>query len=89
MKILITGGGGYNGTVLVNKLIQSKKIKQIIVVDTFWFGNYLKSNKKLIPVGSCKQYNINKEVRILMNFYNNILNLALAKICWNWDILFY
>ena len=47
MKILITGGGGYKGTILVNKLIQSKKIKQIIVVDTFWFGNYLKSNKKL------------------------------------------
>ncbi len=44
-SILVTGGGGYIGTNLVNHLIKKKyKVK---VVDTFWFGNYLKKNKNL------------------------------------------
>ena len=47
MKILITGGAGYKGTVLVNKLLSNRKIKKIIVVDTFWFGNFLKKIIKL------------------------------------------
>ena len=42
MKILITGGGGYRGWFLVDKLIKNKKIKKIVIIDTFWFGNYLK-----------------------------------------------
>ena len=44
-KILITGGGGYVGTLLVQGLL--KKNYKIIVVDTFWFGNYLDKNKNL------------------------------------------
>jgi nucleoside-diphosphate-sugar epimerase len=44
-NILITGGGGYIGTNLVNNLIDDGY--NIIVIDTFWFGNYLKRNKKL------------------------------------------
>jgi nucleoside-diphosphate-sugar epimerase len=44
-KILITGGGGYVGTLLVQELL--KKNYKIIVVDTFWFGNYLDKNKNL------------------------------------------
>ena len=47
MRVLITGGGGYKGTILVNRLLNSKRIKQIVVIDTFWFGNYLGKNKKL------------------------------------------
>lgn len=46
MNILILGGGGYVGTPLVLKLIKNKKNK-ITVVDTFWFGNFLKKNKQL------------------------------------------
>jgi nucleoside-diphosphate-sugar epimerase len=45
MKILILGGCGYTGTVLVNDLL--KKNHKIIVVDTQWFGNFLKKNKNL------------------------------------------
>ena len=44
-KILITGGGGYVGTLLVQELL--KKNYKITVVDTFWFGNYLLKNKNL------------------------------------------
>ena len=46
MNILILGGGGYVGTPLTEKLLKNKKNK-ITVVDTFWFGNYLKKNKRL------------------------------------------
>lgn len=44
-KILITGGGGYVGTLLVPELL--KRNFNIIVVDTFWFGNFLPKNKNL------------------------------------------
>ena len=47
MNILVTGGGGYKGTVLVKKLLLNKKVKKIVVIDTFWFGNYLIKNSKL------------------------------------------
>jgi nucleoside-diphosphate-sugar epimerase len=43
--ILITGGGGYVGSVLVNYFLE--KNKKIIVLDTFWFGNYLPKHKNL------------------------------------------
>jgi len=46
MNILILGGGGYVGTPLTTKLLENKKNK-ITVVDTFWFGNFLKKNKRL------------------------------------------
>ena len=44
-NILITGGGGYIGTNLTNKLLNDGY--NITVLDTFWFGNYLKNHKKL------------------------------------------
>jgi nucleoside-diphosphate-sugar epimerase len=44
-NILITGGGGYIGTNLVQSLLnENYKLK---VIDTFWFGNYLKKNENL------------------------------------------
>ncbi len=39
MKILVTGGCGYVGSVLVEKLLSDQH--HITVVDTQWFGNYL------------------------------------------------
>ena len=44
-NILITGGGGYIGTNLTNKLLND--VYNITVLDTFLFGNYLKNHKKL------------------------------------------
>lgn len=46
MKILILGGGGYVGSLLTNTLLKNKKNK-LRVVDTFWFGNFLKKHKRL------------------------------------------
>jgi len=43
--ILITGGCGYTGTVLTNSLVDLGN--KVTVVDTQWFGNYLKSRKNL------------------------------------------
>lgn len=42
-KILITGGGGYVGSLLCDKLTNENY--EITVLDTFWFGNYLKKKK--------------------------------------------
>lgn len=45
MTILVTGGGGYVGTLLVQKLIKNNF--KVRVIDTFWFGNYLQKHKNL------------------------------------------
>ena len=45
MSILVTGGGGYKGIILVQKLLELKK--KVKVIDTFWFGNYLSKHKNL------------------------------------------
>ncbi len=44
-SVLVTGGAGYVGSVLVPKLIND--FESVIVCDTLWFGNYLKSHPKL------------------------------------------
>ena len=45
MKILVTGGCGYIGSLLIPKLLS--KNHEIISVDKQWFGNFLPKNKKL------------------------------------------
>jgi len=47
-KILVTGGTGYIGTILVEKLLEDGHL--VTVVDTMWFGDYLKENKNLIKI---------------------------------------
>ncbi len=45
MNILVLGGCGYVGTLLVKKLLDTNN--KVIVIDTQWFGNYLKNKSKL------------------------------------------
>ena len=45
MKIFITGGCGYVGTVLTEALLKDNH--QITVIDTQWFGNFLQPNENL------------------------------------------
>lgn len=45
MKLLVTGGCGYKGTVLVPKLLE--RGYDVHVLDTVWFGNFLKPHPRL------------------------------------------
>jgi nucleoside-diphosphate-sugar epimerase len=45
MKLLVTGGCGYIGTVLTEQLLQDGH--DVCVVDTQWFGNFLRPHPKL------------------------------------------
>ena len=45
MKLLVTGGCGYKGSVLIPKLLADGH--EIISIDTQWFGNYLPKHENL------------------------------------------
>ncbi len=45
MKVLVTGACGYQGTVLVSKLLA--RGHEVIAIDIMWFGNYLKPHPSL------------------------------------------
>ena len=45
MKILVTGGCGYKGSVLIPLLLDQGH--QVISIDTQWFGNHLKDHPNL------------------------------------------
>ena len=70
MKILVTGGCGYVGSVLIPKLL-SKGIK-VINIDTQYFGNYLKKNRNLENI----KCNINEISKISLKNVHAIIHLA-------------
>ena len=45
MKILVTGGNGYKGSVLIPKLLANGH--EVTSIDNNWFGSYLKPQKNL------------------------------------------
>jgi nucleoside-diphosphate-sugar epimerase len=48
MKILVTGGCGYKGTVLVPKLLGAGHV--VVVIDIMWFGNFLAPHPNLTVI---------------------------------------
>ena len=50
MKVLVTGGCGYIGSILTPKLLGAGH--DVIVVDTMWFGNYLDAHERLTVVNA-------------------------------------
>ena len=70
MKILVTGGCGYVGSVLIPLLLNEGY--HVISVDTQWFGNYLKPNKKLKMIKS----DIRNSDKIPLKGVNTIVHLA-------------
>lgn len=70
MKIFITGGCGYVGTVLTNSLLDDGH--NITVLDTQWFGNFLSPNKNLKLIKG----NIQNLENIDFKGFNTIIHLA-------------
>ena len=68
--ILITGGCGYTGTVLTDSLISLGN--KVTVIDTQWFGNYLKPNKQLKII----KLDIRNHDKIPMNDVDIVVHLA-------------
>lgn len=48
MRVLVTGGCGYKGTVLVPKLLAAGH--QVVAFDIMWFGNFLTPHRNLMVV---------------------------------------
>lgn len=70
MKILVTGGCGFKGTVLVPKLLAQGH--DVTVVDPQWFGNFLQTHPKLRIIKEDIR-NINS---VPMDGVNAIIHLA-------------
>ena len=70
MKILVTGGCGYKGSLLIPKLLDDGH--EVTNVDTQWFGNYLRKDPNLINI---KEDIRNFDAKILENV-DAIIHLA-------------
>ena len=70
MNILLTGGCGYIGTNLTEKLLDENH--NVTVVDMMWFGNYLNSHEKLKII----QADIRNINAIPMNGIDTVIHLA-------------
>jgi len=70
MHILITGGCGYTGTILTNDLIA--KGHKVTVIDTQWFGNYLRPHKGL----KILKLDIRSYKKIPLKGVNTVVHLA-------------
>ena len=70
MKILVTGGSGFKGSVLIPKLLKAGH--SVVSVDTNWFGDNLDNNKNLEKI-NCDIREIDK---IPFKGIDSIIHLA-------------
>lgn len=91
MNILLTGGCGYIGSVLTQRLLAEGH--QLIVVDLMWFGNYLPPHQNLTVI----QADIRNPDQLPMDGIDVVLHLANvandpcselnAKLSWEINVL--
>ena len=91
MHILVTGGCGYVGTVLTQRLLNDGHA--VTVVDALWFGNYLQDHPHLTVI----QEDIRHTDRVPMEGVDAIIHLANiandpcsdlnAKLSWEVNVL--
>ncbi len=92
MRILITGGCGYVGTVLTEMLLNQKY--KVTVLDTQWFGNVLKKNKNLkiikMNISNIHKLSLKKidTVIHLANIANDPAAELNPKLTWDVNVLF-
>ena len=70
MKILVTGGSGYKGSVLIPELL--KDGHEIISLDTYWFGDNLEDHPLLTKI----KEDIRNIDSVPMNGIDSIIHLA-------------
>ena len=70
MRILVTGGCGYKGTVLIDNLL--KNGHEVTAIDSQWFGNYLKKHKNLKNI----KLDIRNTDQIPVKGHDSIIHLA-------------
>ncbi len=70
MRILVTGGCGYKGSVLIPKLLN--KGYEVTSFDTQWFGNYLQETNKLKNIKG----DIRDISKLNLNEYEAVIHLA-------------
>ncbi|MFV0563571.1 NAD-dependent epimerase/dehydratase family protein [Malaciobacter mytili] len=90
-NILITGGTGYVGTLLTQTLLAQGY--KVTVVDTMWFGNYLKEDKNLtliktniLDIDSIPMENIDT-IFHLANIANDPTGDLNSKLTWEVNVL--
>ena len=50
MKVIVLGGAGYSGSVLVREMLA--RGDEVVVVDSFWFGDWLEDHANLRKISS-------------------------------------
>ena len=70
MKIFVTGGCGYVGSILVQELLSKNHI--VTVLDTQWFGNFLNNHSNLTIIKD----DIRNIKNIPLNTIDVIIHLA-------------
>lgn len=88
MRVLVTGGCGYVGSVLVPKLLSHGHV--VRVVDTQWFGNYLKPHPALnVTKGDMRDYDIRAAEAIihLAGVVNDPMGDLDPKVTWETNVL--
>ena len=70
MKIFITGGCGYKGSVLIPKLL--KEGYSVTNLDTQWFGNHIKSHENLEMINS----DIREIDELSLEGFHSVIHLA-------------